>query len=104
MSELMLEDALHINNINPFYSEPPGAWSKPYRYTPTVQNTIEQEPGDLRSDPRGVEHKCKLNRPLYPTREIDGGLWTLNADPKENMISIDLTKKHSIPKCHRNRF
>lgn len=79
MSDLMLNDSLRINNINPFWDEPPGAWSKPYKYTPTVQNTIEQEqPGPV--DPRGVEYRCKLDRPLYPKRNIDSGFWTLCRD------------------------
>lgn len=82
MSESMLNDSLHMNNINPFWNEPPGSWSKPYNYTPSVKNIIEREPEELivGRDPRGVEHKCKLNRPLYPVRNIDGGLWTLE-DP-----------------------
>ena len=86
MSASMLNDTLHINNINPFWSEPPGSWTQPYNYTPTVKNVIEREPEDLTvggGDPRGVEYKCKLNRPLYPRRNIDGGLWTLEDAPEE---------------------
>jgi hypothetical protein len=79
MSEIMIRDDLQINGVNPFWSEPPGAWSKPYKYTPSVQNTIEREPEEL-IDPRGVEFKCKLNRSLYPKRNIDGGLWTLEEE------------------------
>ena len=89
MSDLMLNDNLHINNINPFWDHPPGAWSRPYRYTPSVQNTIEQEPETLTSggDPRGVEYHCKLDRPLYPERNIDAGLWTICRERAQNMSS-----------------
>ena len=89
MSDLMLNDNLHINNINPFWEHPPGAWSRPYKYTPTVQNTIEQEPEILShgSDPRGVEYHCKLDRPLYPKRNIDDGLWTLCKERAQEMSS-----------------
>ena len=89
MSDLMLNDNLHINNINPFWEHPPGAWSRPYKYTPTVQNTIEQEPETLShgGDPRGVEYHCKLDRPLYPERNIDAGLWTLCREGVKEMSS-----------------
>lgn len=78
MSELMIDDTLRMNNINPFWDEPPGAWSKPYKYTPTVQNVIEREPQELGVNNRGVEYACDLKRSLYPKRNIDGGLWTLS--------------------------
>lgn len=79
MSVVMLDDNVHINNINPFWCEPPGSKSQPYRYTPSVQNTIEQEPSELLmgANERGVEARCALDRSLYPRRMIDGGLWTL---------------------------
>lgn len=80
MSEIMVNDVLMVNNINPFWDEPPGSWSKPYNYTPSVKNTIERESQELGVNDRGVEHRCNLNRPLYPHRNIDGGLWTLD-DP-----------------------
>lgn len=85
----MLNDNLHINNINPFWEHPPGAWSRPYKYTPTVQNTIEQEPETLThgGDPRGVEYHCKLDRPLYPERNIDAGFWTLCREKAQEMSS-----------------
>lgn len=93
MSEIMLNDVLHVNNINPFWDQPPGAWSKPYNYTPSVKNTIEREPQELGVNSRGVEHRCSLKRPLYPRRNIDGGLWTLQDPPREptspnNMLSF----------------
>jgi hypothetical protein len=71
----MLDDNLYINNINPFWEEPPGARSKPYLFNPSVKNTIEQEPDEIDrlSMPReGVEQLCPLSRPLYPRRYIDG--------------------------------
>ena len=89
MSDLMLNDNLHINNINPFWEHPPGAWSRPYKYTPSVQNTIEQESRTLSNegDPRGVEYHCKLDRPLYPERNIDAGLWTICREKAKDMSS-----------------
>ena len=92
MSNLMLNDNLHINNINPFWDHPPGAWSRPYKYTPTVQNTIEQESETLShgGDPRGVEYHCKLDRPLYPERNIDTGFWTHCKDRAQEMSKFNL--------------
>ena len=99
MSDLMLNDNLHINNINPFWEHPPGAWSRPYKYTPSVQNTIEQEPETLYhgSDPRGVEYRCKLERPLYPERNIDTGLWAMCKDKTR-----DIMLQKFIPKSYVN--
>ena len=77
MSQLMLEDEMIRNNINPFVDSPPGASSRPYKYTHIVSNIIEQEPEFLAGDNRGVEFICPLNRPLYPERNIDKGFWTL---------------------------
>ena len=86
MSGIMINDNLHMNNINPFWNEPPGAWSRPYKYTPTVQNTMEQEPELLNGgDPRGVEYRCKLDRPLYPKRNIDNGFWSMCKKTAENV-------------------
>lgn len=71
----MLDDNLYINNINPFWEEPPGARSKPYLFNPSVKNTIEQEPDEidrLSMPNEGVEQLCPLSRPLYPRRYIDG--------------------------------
>ena len=70
----MLDDNLYINNINPFWEEPPGARSKPYLFNPSVKNTIEQEPDETDSGTPegGVEQRCPLRRPLYPKRYIDG--------------------------------
>ena len=92
MSEVMLCDSLQINGVNPFWSEPPGAWSRPHKYTPSVQNTIEREPEELDYDPRGVEHKCPLTRPLYPRRNIDGGLWTIKSSPVERETPFEMNK------------
>lgn len=94
----MLDDTLHINNVNPFYSEPPGAWSRPYKYTPTVQNTIENGPDFLSNggDPRGVEYRCKLERPLYPRRNIDAGLWTVDSEVRSQMATNPLVQQNAF--------
>ena len=86
MSELMLEDEMRRNNINPFVDCPPGASSRPYKYTSNVTNIIEQEPEFLAGDNIGVEFRCPLNRPLYPERNIDKGFWSLC---KENIKKIE---------------
>jgi len=74
-SASMLDDNLYINNINPFWEEPPGARSKPYLFNPSVKNTIEQEPEPDEVNTvwvGGVEQRCPLGRPLYPKRYIEG--------------------------------
>jgi hypothetical protein len=86
MSQLMLDDEMTINDINPFVNCPPGAWSRPYKYASNVTNIIEQEPEFLTGDNRGVEFRCPLNRPLYPERNIDKGFWSLC---KETVKKVD---------------
>ena len=85
MSQIMIHDELQMEGVNPFWDEPPGAWSTPHKYAPTVQNTIEREPEQIGSDNRGVEYKCPLNRPLYPRINIDDGLWSLITDMKQKV-------------------
>ncbi len=108
-SKTMLCDKNLINDINPFWSNPPGTWSDPYAYAKaggndslSVEDTIEKSPicnwgvtaGDntvsLCDPPFKFPKKksCPMSRPLVPTQNFEDGLWSLDKEVKKMSMSL----------------
>ena len=103
----MLCDMNLINDINPFWANPPGAWSDPYPFAKaggddflSVQDTIEKSPicdwgvsaGNntvtLCEPPFNFPKKksCPMSRPLEPMQLFEDGLWSLDKEFKKKSM------------------
>ena len=106
-SKTMLCDMNLINDINPFWANPPGAWSDPYPFAKaggddflSVQDTIEKSPicdwgvsaGNntvtLCEPPFNFPKKksCPMSRPLEPMQLFEDGLWSLDKEFKKKSM------------------
>ena len=103
-SKTMLSDKNLMNDINPFWANPPGTWSDPYPFAKadgddflSVQETIEKSPicdwgvtaGNntvaLCEPPFNFPKKvsCPMSRPLVPMQLFEDGLWSLDKEDKK---------------------
>lgn len=94
MSKYMIDNMLHLNNINPFANPDvvmPGSWNQPYEYSitkePSVSNTIHKETTSPLCD-YGITAgdktisvcypptpNCPMQRFQEPRRLYDPGMW-----------------------------
>jgi len=88
----MIDDEKKMNQVNPFATSGPGAWSNPYPFAPKGP-LIEQESRLDSSEPSPMcladiscsapfedPISCPLKRPLEPTREFEPDIGTGSLD------------------------
>ena len=110
MSKYMIDNMLHLNNINPFANPDvvmPGSWNQPYEYSitkePTVSNTIHKETTSPICD-YGITAgdktisvcypptpNCPMQRFQEPRRLYDPGMWAYY--PKKDKAPLNIKKQ-----------
>ena len=113
-SKSMLCDRNLINDINPFWANPPGTWSDPYPYA--TPGPLE-EPKPHKDEPSPIcgwgvtagdntvsvckppynfppKKSCPMSRPLVPMQLFENGLWSLDKEHPKHKDGWD-----HVPMC-----
>jgi len=109
MSELMLDDERKMDQVNPFATDGPGAWSNPYPYSPAEPVVIKENSmwdsadvspmclsgisaGGICDNPPA---NCPISRALEPTREIVPD--AAEAGSLDSLYGTTLIPKEQVP-------
>jgi hypothetical protein len=104
----MLSDERKMNQINPFVTDEPGAWSAPYPYAPAAPvpdkeamwAPVEISPMCLSDISAGgicenPPANCPISRALEPTREIEPDY--VEAGSLDSLYGTKLVPKETVP-------